>query len=391
VKWVSGATGLFAPDRSVDLPLAAGRYDELRLLNTGYQGGSLAVTLRYDSGEDEEVAVPIPRWNSAGSGISVRYNRDGESTSPTSGFLRFKGASGTADVGLFAAALPVDNTRLLTEVTMTTQSVDNTALLLSACNPAGSPTTTKPMTAAPAPNAPLPVILVHGFMSSPAEMRSLGDRLHTAGCHVVGVRLRGHGTSPWDLRGRNWHEWAESVTRGYHIAKAFSRSVHLVGFSTGGLLALQHAANNPTIRIKSVTSVCAPLHFINKNMVFVPLVHHANKLVSWVNSEGIMPFIPNQPENPEVNYQHIPVRALYQLQRLINHLSEDALTINADVHLYQADQDPVVDPSSLQAIDKLIVAEHKTLNTLASDSHGVIYRNIDEAQQKICASILESV
>ena len=235
------------------------------------------------------------------------------------------------------------------------------------------------------------VILVHGFLSSPAEMRSLGDRLHTAGCHVVGVRLRGHGTSPWDLRERNWHEWAESVTRGYDIARAFSQSVHLVGFSTGGLLALQHAANNPTILIKSVTSVCAPLHFINKNMVFVPLVHHANKLVSWVNSEGIMPFIPNQPENPEVNYQHIPVRALYQLQRLINHLSDDTLTINADVHLYQADQDPVVDPTSLQALNKLIVAEHKTLNTLASDSHGVIYRNIDKAQQKICASILDSV
>ena len=104
-----------------------------------------------------------------------------------------------------------------------------------------------------------------------------------------------------------------------------------------------------------------------------------------------MPFIPNQPENPEINYQHIPVRALYQLQRLINHLSDDTLTIDADVHLYQAGQDPVVDPSSLQAIDKLIVAEHKTLNTLASDSHGVIYRNIDEVQQKICDSILELV
>ncbi len=235
------------------------------------------------------------------------------------------------------------------------------------------------------------VLLIHGFLSSPAEMRSLGERLHAAGCHVIGVRLKGHGTSPWDLRERNWHEWAESVTRGYDIAKAFSQSVHLVGFSTGGLLALHHAATNPQIRIKSVSSVCAPLRFKNKNMVFVPLVHHANKLVSWVNSEGIVPFTPNQPENPEVNYQHIPFRALYQLQRLIDHLKADALTINAEVFLYQGDQDPVVNPKSLKMLDKLIVAEHKTLITLKSDIHGVIYRNIDEIQQKICATIMESV
>jgi esterase/lipase len=239
-------------------------------------------------------------------------------------------------------------------------------------------------------NAPA-VLLIHGFLSGPAEVRSLGERLHAAGCHAIGVRLKGHGTSPWDLRERNWHEWAESVRRGYDIAKAYSQTVHIVGFSTGGLLALHHAATNPTVRIKSVSSISAPVHFKNRNMVFVPLVHHANKLVSWVNSEGIVPFTPNVPENPEVNYQHIPVRALYQLQRFIQHLSDDKLIINANVHLYQGDRDPVVEPSSVQTLDKLIVAEHKTVTLLNSEVHGVVYRNIDRVQEKICASIVESV
>ena len=239
-------------------------------------------------------------------------------------------------------------------------------------------------------NAPA-VILIHGFLSSPAEMRGLGERLHAAGCHAIGVRLKGHGTSPWDLRERNWHEWAQSVERGFDIAKAFSQSIHIVGFSTGGLLALHHAATNPQVRIKTVSSVCAPVHFKNKNMVFVPLVHHANRLVSWVNSEGIVPFTPNEPENPEINYQHIPVRALYQLQRFIDQLRANTLTISADVYLYQGDHDPVVDPTSLQTLQRLIVADRKFAITLDSDTHGVIYRNIDEVQQKICASIVESV
>ena len=232
------------------------------------------------------------------------------------------------------------------------------------------------------------VLLVHGFLSGPAELRSLGERLYADGHHVLGVRLKGHGTSPWDLRNRNWHEWAASVERGYDILKAYSQSVHIVGFSTGGLLALNHAANNPNVRIKSVTSVNAPVQFRNKNMVFVPLVHHANRLVSWVSSEGLVPFTPNESENPEVNYQHIPVRALYQLQQFIDHLTANSLTINADVHLYQGDKDPVVAPSSVETLDKLITAENKSLVTLDSDIHGVVYHNIDRVQQKICTSIL---
>jgi esterase/lipase len=235
------------------------------------------------------------------------------------------------------------------------------------------------------------VLLIHGFLSTPAEMRNLGERLHAAGCHAIGIRLKGHGTSPWDLRDRSWHDWVESVACGYDVARAYSQSVHIVGFSTGGLLALYHAAVHPQVKVESITSVNAPIHFKSKNMVFVPLVHHANKLVSWVNSEGLVPFTPNKPENPNVNYQHIPVRALYQLQRFIDHIRQDTLTINANVYIYQGDRDPVVDPDSLEALDKLIVAAQKTVISLDSDVHGVIYRNIDGVQEKICASIVDSV
>ena len=237
-------------------------------------------------------------------------------------------------------------------------------------------------------NSASAVVLVHGFMAGPAELRSLGERLHAEGHHVLGVRLKGHGTSPWDLRERNWHDWAESVERGYEIARAYSREVHIVGFSTGGLLALNHAINNPRPKLKSVTCISAPVHFRNKNMIFVPLLHHANKLVSWVTSEGIVPFRPNEPENPEVNYRHIPIRALYQLQLLIDNLTSKKLYIDADVHLFQGDKDPVVDPQSVHTLAELIVAENKTVTLLDSGVHGVVYRDIDRVQEKICASIL---
>ena len=231
------------------------------------------------------------------------------------------------------------------------------------------------------------VLLIHGFLAGPAEMRSLGDRLHAQGHHVLGVRLKGHGTSPWDLRSRNWQDWLASVTRGYNIIKAFTQSVHIVGFSTGGLLALMQASIHPSNKIKTVSCISTPIEFKNKNMIFVPLLHHANRIVRWVSSEGLVPFRPNQPEHPEVNYQHIPIRALYQLQLLVDQMEIQPLNINAKVYLYQSNQDPVVDPASVEKLNQIINATDKSVVTIESDRHGVIYENLDGIQQKICDSI----
>jgi esterase/lipase len=231
------------------------------------------------------------------------------------------------------------------------------------------------------------VLLIHGFLAGPAEMRSLGERLHAQGHHVLGVRLKGHATSPWDLRSRNWQDWLASVTRGYNIIKAFSQSVHIVGFSTGGLLALLQASIHPGSKIKTVSCISAPVSFKNKNMIFVPLLHHANKIVRWVSSEGLIPFRPNEPEHPEVNYQHIPIRALYQLQLLVEHIKTHPVDIDAEVFLYQNSRDPVVDPVSVEKLDHLVKATHKSVITIEADRHGVIYENLDDIHQKICATI----
>ncbi len=233
------------------------------------------------------------------------------------------------------------------------------------------------------------VLLIHGFLASPSEMRSLGDRLHNEGHHVLGVRLKGHGTSPWDLRSRDWKDWSASVLRGFEIIKAFSQSIHIIGFSTGGLLALLLASDHPHRKITSVTSISAPVVFINKNMKFVPLLHHANKIVRWVSSEGLLPFRPNQPEHPKVNYQHIPIRALYQLQQLIENIMSKPLTINAKVILFQSDKDPVVDPASVEKLFNQIRSEYKNKYLIASDRHGVIYENLDNIQEKICVKLAE--
>ncbi len=237
-------------------------------------------------------------------------------------------------------------------------------------------------------NAP-GVLLIHGFLASPAEMLGLGQRFHQLNFNVIGVRLKGHGTSPWDLRDRDWKDWSASVKRGFDILTAYSNEIHLIGFSTGGLLALQQAIQHPDSRLASVISVTAPVEFKSKQMKFVPLLYQANRLVRWVSSEGLMPFRPNVAEHPEVNYAHIPIRALYQLQKLIENLFNHPAPISCPVRLFQSDKDPVVEPESVNKLYRHIAAAEKDIEMIASQRHGILYENIDNTQQKIIDYVLQ--
>lgn len=232
------------------------------------------------------------------------------------------------------------------------------------------------------------VLLVHGFMSAPAELRELGEKFHQSGFRAMGVRLKGHGTSPWDLRDRNWQDWSASVKRGFNILKAYSHEIHIIGFSTGGLLSLHQAIHQPDEQLASVTSVSAPVEFQNKNMRFVPLLHQANKIIRWVSSEGLVPFRPNQSEHPDINYMHIPIRALYQLQIFIKHFFDNPAPIHCPVVLIQSDQDPVVVPDSVNQLEQHIDSNHKRIEIIASEQHGIVFDDIDNTQQKIIDAVL---
>ncbi|HEB80107.1 MAG TPA: alpha/beta fold hydrolase, partial [Rhodospirillales bacterium] len=160
------------------------------------------------------------------------------------------------------------------------------------------------------------VVMVHGFLASPAELRPFAEKLVMAGHPVIGVRLAGHGTSPWDLRERQWSEWLDSVRRGFSIMTAFAEKVAIVGFSTGGALALRLASEEPK-GLAGVAAANVSMRFKDRRMIFVPLIHGINKLTQWLPSfEGVMPFSENDSEHPEINYKNMPVRALYELRQM---------------------------------------------------------------------------
>ena len=245
----------------------------------------------------------------------------------------------------------------------------------------------EPFLLVPPDPRPLGVVLVHGFLASPAEMRDFGEQLYRLGFPVLGVRLKGHGTSPWDLRERSWQDWQESVRRGFAMMEELAPRVALVGFSTGGALSLIHAAERPT-RLAGVVAASVPMKFQDRGMRFVPLVHGANRLVRWMSSfEGIKPFQINESEHPRINYRHMPLRGLYELTVLVDVLKAKLAQVACPVTLVQGRDDPVVVADSVNTIVEYLGEVAVKVEMIDSQRHGIINEDIGDTRATIIASL----
>ncbi len=227
------------------------------------------------------------------------------------------------------------------------------------------------------------VILVHGLLASPAELREYGNYLAKQGYTVLGVRLKGHGSSPYALQNTSWLDWYQSLVRGYKILKAHCNKIFVTGFSTGGALALKLAAEGFP-EIIGISAVAVPIKFINPAFMLIPLIHGTNKLVDWISSyEGIKSFFENATEHPAINYRHVPVKSLYQLRLLIENMNDFVPLCKAPVQILQGDNDPVVAFKSAEEVMNKLTCEVKQLNVIASNRHGILMDNIGETWERI--------
>ena len=235
--------------------------------------------------------------------------------------------------------------------------------------------------------AAMGVLLVHGFLASPAELRAFGETLHARGYAVMGVRLAGHGTSPHDLAERGWGDWLNSVRRGYRILSAFAPNVVMVGFSTGGLLSLMLAAEAPPC-LSGVAVAAPPLAFRNRMIAFAPLVSGLHRLTRWVpRLDEVLPFRENRSESPEINYNSIPVAALNQLRALVDAAELRLPEIQVPVTVLQGDEDPVVDPKGARRLFDALPGPDKAFHSIPSRRHGLIRDDIGETRSLLEAFV----
>lgn len=216
------------------------------------------------------------------------------------------------------------------------------------------------------------VLLVHGYLAAPEEVRPLAEYLHQQGYTVFAPRLRGHGTSPEDLALRTWQDWLQSVERGYMILANSCEDVVLGGFSMGAGLALL-AATNMLYKVRAVFAINCAMRLRKRTAKLAPAVVLWNKLVDrLVKDEGRWHFVPNEPENPHINYLRNPISGVKELMELMDQLSARLDLIKVPALLIQASEDPVVHPEGSKQVYEGLGSEDKELIMFNSDRHGIL-------------------
>ncbi len=216
------------------------------------------------------------------------------------------------------------------------------------------------------------ILLIHGMLAAPEEIRVLAEYLHKEGYAVYGVRLRGHGTAPEDLARTNWEEWYDSVSRGYVVLKNIVSDIAIAGFSTGGCLSLLHAANSGS-RFKGVVSINSPLKLVDIKTRFSSTVEVWNRFLERFKFDrGRMDFVKNNPDNPHINYLRIPIHGISELGRLMNTVTENLHRITIPTLVIQGSNDPVVNPASAREIYEKPGSRDKEMWTLFAEKHGIV-------------------
>jgi esterase/lipase len=230
------------------------------------------------------------------------------------------------------------------------------------------------------------VLLVHGYMAAPEEVRPLAEHLYEHGYTVFSPRLRGHGTSPEDLARRNWEDWLQSVQRGYLLLANSCKDVVLGGFSAGGSLALL-AATDGLHKVRAVFAINCAIKLRRMTAKLAPAVVLWNNLVNrLVNDERRRHFIPNDPENPHINYLRNPISGVKELMELMNELSGKLDRIEVPALLIQASDDPVVHPAGSKLLYEGLGSQDKELIMINSDRHGILR---GEGSERVFARVLE--
>lgn len=164
------------------------------------------------------------------------------------------------------------------------------------------------------------ILLIHGLLDSPFQMRELGLFFQEQGFLVRALLLPGHGTTPADLISCRYQEWQASVAAHVQDLKKQVNDVFIVGNSTGGSLAIDYAHRHPQsvkglILISPAIKIKSKLAFLSGLMVQMSRVV---KKWAWLHCVA---------EDDCVKYRSFPINAAYQVYLLSRKIKSVKLAI----------------------------------------------------------------
>ena len=158
---------------------------------------------------------------------------------------------------------------------------------------------------------------MHGLTDSPFLMRDLGDFFdQLPGCMLIrSLLLPGHATTPGDLARVDYMHWVAAAQYGIDQFNGAATRVHVVGFSTGGALAIywaykQSALSVPLASLILMSPAIQPTGMIARLNI---LPHVAAKVAKLT---GLGEWLDVFADQDYAKYESFHLNAGYQIYRL---------------------------------------------------------------------------
>lgn len=228
------------------------------------------------------------------------------------------------------------------------------------------------------------ILLVHGWTSTPYELRRLGRYLNENGYTVSGIRLTGHGTRPEDLEGVEWQQWFNDVENGYQKLKETCAQVYVGGTSIGGALSLLFAQKNSDVAGLVIMATPYRMRLESIALFFAKMLVAAKKKYRkkvYPPTFGLATTITRL-----ISYQKYPVKSVLEAFEIVRESRKNLFKVLQPCLIMQSTHDHIVHKKSLELIYEKISSKVKKKKYIEKAYHTFIS---DVKNEHIFEDILE--
>jgi carboxylesterase len=210
------------------------------------------------------------------------------------------------------------------------------------------------------------VILVHGWTSTPYEMRVLGEQLQAEGLSVDAPLLSGHGSQPEHLEFVTWERWVKDVEKAYQRVKKQYKKVYIGGMSMGGNLAIHVAAKNP--QVSGVILMSTPYTMRYEKIGFCAA--QITRRVARYKKKYYPRIWKAQPSITQlISYQYYPISSAFEAFKAIKSSLALVNKVTQPAFLIQPQYDHLVSRNSVQKFFTQLGSQKKEVRYVKKANH----------------------
>lgn len=213
------------------------------------------------------------------------------------------------------------------------------------------------------------ILLIHGWTTTPYEMRRLGKYLNENGYSVSAPLLRGHGSVPKELEQVKWKEWVSDVERAYYELKLNCDEIYVGGTSIGSCLSIMMAKNHPETKKLLLLAMPYCIKFEKIALLIMKImakIKNYNKKYYPPTFGGINTI------TRLISYQSYPMTNAIEAANLIKETRKYVPQINQPCFIIQSLSDHIVAKRSAKEISEKIGSKIKKVKYLKRAYHTFI-------------------